>query len=133
MEIYKAIPLELYNTLMNIDSKKSIVKTETVHAPSPESIVGKKGAKLWKLLENHETFSWDSKNEIKYKNQVVSGSNIVDLIIYATTNKKSVNVIGLDVFLQVLSELNIPSNLISQHVRKLIEKPKSKTWIKFTH
>jgi hypothetical protein len=106
MQIYKAIPLELYNTLMNKMEK------------TPK--ISKNAKTLLDLLEKADGFTWNSEGEIIYKDQIVSGSNILDLVEYVTTGKSNLNKTGFDIFQQVLNVLKIPRTLFKVEVRHTV-------------
>jgi hypothetical protein len=111
MQIYKAIPLELYNTLMN--------KMET----SPK--LSKNAKKVLDLLEKADSLTWTSEGEITYKNKPITGSNIFDLVEYVTTGKSNLNETGFDQFQQILNTLKIPRTLFKVQVRNTV----SENWI----
>jgi hypothetical protein len=124
MQIYKAIPLELYNSLM----EKQVVNNERELYKKLTS----KGKRLLLKIIDSNKLQWNLKGELLFENQYVSGSSIVDLINFFTTNeKKKKDLVGLDLFIESL--VDIPLENLSLQGRNLINKVKPKKWIRFQH
>lgn len=133
--------------------KVSIAKDETKEIPSPppssdNSIINqikitipqsyqKFISPLVSLLKQSE-YNWNNKGELVVNNQVIEGSNIVDLISYLMRSRKSVlSPVGFNIFWEGIRKLNIPREWIgnksiqatldikdsSQYRPKIVESP----------
>lgn len=67
---------------------------------------------LVSLLKQSE-YNWNNKGELVVNNQVIEGSNIVDLISYLMRSRKSVlSPVGFNIFWEGIRKLNIPREWI---------------------
>jgi hypothetical protein len=124
MQIYKAIPLELYNSLMQKQVKQNERELNDKLTPRGKRL-------LLKIIDSNK-LHWNVKGEIVFENQYIAGSNIVDLINFVTTNeKKKTDLVGLDLFTKSL--VDIPPENLSLQGKNVINKVKPKKWVRFQH
>jgi hypothetical protein len=130
MDIYKAIPLDLYNKLMNKKPNSSSSSSSTV-LEGEASMLSSKGKQLLTRLENNKKLSWLTNGEFTYENQTIQNSNIFKLINYVTSNKNIDNLIGLEIFLEALRDFGISRDSLSKQAQKTLKTSKPGTWIRF--
>jgi len=117
--VYKVIENSLYERLMNKAEKTD--KEAEMNANVIESIptsIRSKATRLLTYLKQAKAIDWNEKGEIIYKNNPVTGSQIVDLISLATKtlgSKKDSSIIGIPEFIDILKSANTPKELISNH------------------
>jgi hypothetical protein len=134
MQIYKVLPIEEYNKLMQIDNSmdldiSSIISMLKRGQKTP-------GETVLKYITQTKDFGWNSNGEIVYKNNTENNSHILDLLSFATGGAvKPDSLEGLDTFIQVLKDYNISSGLLSSHISSIIHTPrrqeKHRKWIRF--
>lgn len=73
---------------------------------------------LYDTLYQSPLISWDDKGHVKIKDQPITGSSITDLIADVVRDRKGTNPEGWSVFTDVLAELNIPQEYISNTRRR---------------
>jgi len=128
MEIYKIIPLQVYEELMKNDKTQDLAegginvdyyKIISMLKPKQQ----KRGEAILSLLVRNKSFSWNSDGEISYEGKNVEKSHIFELISFVLKPfpSKRINVVGLSTFIQALEDLNIPRNLLSQQVNNMIK------------
>ena len=73
-----------------------------------------KTAVLLNLMHASNRISWDPTGVVSIDNNVVPGSNIIDLVHDVVRKRKNPrNPVGIHTFKQFLHEINIPKELIS--------------------
>ena len=128
MEIYKMIPLQVYEELMKNDKTQDLAEegvnvdySKVISMLKPKQ--QKRGEAILKLLVRNKSFSWNSDGEISYEGKNVEKSHIFELISFVLKPfpSKRINVVGLSTFIQALEDLNIPQNLLSQQVNNMLK------------
>ena len=61
-----------------VETERSNIKSTVVQAVPPQ--FRNKAELLWKQIENTPGLSWDNKNQLMVGNEVIQGSNIIDLV-----------------------------------------------------
>lgn len=79
---------------------------------------------IYFFLKQQNTFmSWTDKGELETpQHGIVQGTNILDLISYLTSNQTRNEPFGLNIFIDVIRNLNLPKTLLSQQGIKAINK-----------
>ena len=65
---------------------------------------------------------WNSRNELKYNNQVIKNSNIFQLVNHAVNKYNNDNILGMKSFYKLLATLKIPDFIVLNKKGKLIMK-----------
>ena len=127
MEIFKIVPLQLYEKFMKNDKTQDL--TEDGVNANVSKIISmlkpkqqKRGEAILSLLVRNKTFSWNNDGEILYMEERIERGHILDLISFALNPfpSKRINIVGLSTFVQALKDLNIPQNLLSQQVYNMM-------------
>lgn len=106
---------------------------ESISSPAPESAaidaieqevvdsvptrMKKKDQQLINRIKNSPHLRWTDKGEIIYKDQVMSNTNVADLINDALRRRKHFEPQGWQLFAQALKEPNVPQDLVGHHER----------------
>jgi hypothetical protein len=72
---------------------------------------------LLKKMKSSPDISWNEKGELKYKGEIVQGSNMVDLVNDVLRKRKYFNPQGWETFGEALPEANVPQDLIGHEDR----------------
>ena len=147
MKIYKALPLKVYQKLMNIRPPPPdpiFTQSEPSHDKIAFSSLKprhkKRAERLLKVIENISNIKYNSLGEIIYNDKPIEKSNIFSLTTFVTGSaaKRNYKPVGFAAFIQLLRDAKVPKNLISLKIRKLVLnkqqksiKGKRSTWIKF--
>jgi hypothetical protein len=67
---------------------------------------------LLKNMKTNRDITWNEKGELKYKDTIVHGSNIVDIVNDVLLKRKYFNPEGWETFGEALREANVPQDLI---------------------
>ena len=119
--MFKLIPL-------NEETKESEVKSEGISVsyflsliPKPNRVVA---AKVVKYLG--EEFSVTTAGEVKFGSATISGSRAHDLLVFVTSRRVSLKNIpaGLQDFLEILKQQNVPAHLLSSRAVKMMKSRK---------
>ena len=101
-------------------SPPAVIETETTDAVE-EEIVPKtmktKAELLVRKMEADPNIAWSEKGELKYKEETVRGSNVVDLVNDVLRKRKYFNPQGWETFGEALREANVPQDLIGHEDR----------------
>ena len=97
---------EIKNELENIQDESRILNVLPLG-------IRKQGAQLLEFLKTDPTtLHWNNQGEIIYKNNIISKSNLSDLLSLVLGQRKNYkHIIGTDEFLQAMRDLNAPSFL----------------------
>lgn len=79
-----------------------------------------KGELLFKRLCDSELVTWDKYGTVSINNNVLDGSNITDLVSDVIRCKKSGSPTGWKEFLNALSTINVPQELIGNPQRRAV-------------
>lgn len=71
-----------------------------------------KAAALYGILKRTPDIKWDNNGSVAFRNQVVPGTNIVDLLNDVIRNRQGNPPVGWDQFAHVLSSINVPKEYI---------------------
>jgi len=102
---------------------KPEISTPTPESESPDPIESEildsvpktmrgKAELLLKKRKTNRDITWNEKGELKYKDKIVHGSNIVDLVNDVLRKRKYFNPEGWETFREALREANVPQDLI---------------------
>ncbi len=112
-----------YQKMMRKKGKDQDVETTTIYtderilATIPKR-VHQRAKSLLEFMHSMTNLSWDSKGTVTIKGTVITGSNICDIMKAALCHYyKDYKPKGLDVFLALLSENNVPETLIQNKCR----------------
>jgi hypothetical protein len=150
-KIIKCIELPLYERLMEIYGKEAgtyeparnieiTSPTPSNEPPNGDSLEIKdivqylcqyqksKAEKLLLILRQLNLVSWQPNFEVLIKKSLIPDSNIVDLVSFVTrkifpTAKQKPPPIGINQFLKVIAEANIPSGLLTIDKEESYEEP----------
>jgi len=123
--------VQLSNTKKNIDIKSEVnndsVKYNKQNIKNKLIIVftkssKKRGEQLLHLFENSEKINWNEKNEIIIKGNIIEKSNIIDLILLTVSNKSKIDLIGINEYINILIDINVPKYFIlNNKIKNLID------------
>ncbi len=123
--------VQLSNTKKNIDIKSEVnndsVKYNKQNIKNKLIIVftkssKKRGEQLLHLFENSEKINWNEKNEIIIKGNIIEKSNIIDLIQLTVSNKSKIDLIGINEYINILIDINVPKYFIlNNKIKNLID------------
>jgi hypothetical protein len=92
----------------------------------PKTMRTRASALLERLKARPDVISWDDMGQVKIDGVFIPKSNISDLISSAMRSRKNFNPIGSQEFFNVLSNLNVPRDLVrnneSMNKRKITQK-----------
>ena len=119
-----------FNPTANVVEPKIVAEPKTVEPPVKDSdplkeetlnsvppSMKRKAEQLWHRMKASQIVDWNEKGELKYKGNVVKGSNVVDLVNDVLRQRKRFNPTGWEVFAEALREENVPQNLIGHDKR----------------
>jgi hypothetical protein len=92
------------------DNEDLLEKEITESVPKMHRV---KAALLLKKMKTSPDTSWNEKGELKYKGEIVQGSNVVDLVNDVLCKRKCFNPQSWETFGETLREANVPQDLIS--------------------
>jgi len=119
--IYKAIPLQVYNTLMNTKRESKPLEISEI-VKKLKSRQSSRAQEILSLLKSSQNFSWNSVGEIIYKDKVELNTNIRSLISFATKSSAGQKPRGFKIFLIALKQEQVPLSLLPAHFKKLLKK-----------
>jgi hypothetical protein len=136
MNVYKVIPIEKYEQIMRNqhgggvsdkvynDSEVQVDKISSVLLLINENQREDAKQILEYLVAEPDPLNWNSQGQIEYKNIFEHFSRIDQLIDIATTKKKFRNwdMPGMCLFLSALQDKQVPVQLLSTHVKALIDR-----------
>lgn len=73
---------------------------------------------MYDSLARADIITWDKTGSVSVKGRKIAGSSIIDLISDVVRNRKDTSPVGWELFAEVLAELNIPQEYISNVRRK---------------
>ena len=79
---------------------------------SVPSSMKQRAKSLIKMIKSGTDMTWNDKGELVYKDQVVPGTNIVDLVNDALRKRKHFEPRGWETFTSGLRELNVPQDIV---------------------
>ena len=77
----------------------------------------RKGQLLLERLRKNPDIDWNERGELVVKGQVISGSNVVDLVNDALRRRKRFEPRGWEIFADALRETNVPQDLVGNPTR----------------
>lgn len=101
----------------------AIMNTGDMEAEVVESVpknYRKKVTLLLERLKRNPDLSWNQNGEMLYKGQLHPNSNMLDLVNDVIRKRKGFNPTGWQTFVDVLSEMNIPRELVGNPDRRSI-------------
>lgn len=106
------------------DGEKNMKGNATVSPMEIENILHtmpatarKRAELLCQRLQESSSFNWNTNGEVSINNEVIPGTNIVDLINDAVRNRKYTNPKGWEQFARVLHDLHVPQEFINNSRR----------------
>jgi len=93
-------------------STKSLPLFSLILESMPKTLV-RNTSTLLNLLLTSNRISWDQTGAVSIDNNVLPGSNIIDLIHDVIRKRTSQHPVGLDVFKSFLRDINVPNELIN--------------------
>ena len=85
--------------------------------PIPRTMRPRATALLSRLKAKADVITWDKIGQVKIEGEIIPNSNISDLVSDAMRSRKDFNPTGAKEFLQVLSKLNLPKDLVRNQNR----------------
>ncbi|KAF4526816.1 hypothetical protein B566_EDAN015143 [Ephemera danica] len=82
-----------------------------------ETRLSRKAKLLLHLLSRSSIISWDDSGRVTINNQLLHGSNIIDLLNDVLRNRKHSSPVGWEPFAHVLASLNVPREFINNDQR----------------
>ena len=101
----KAVEISRQQNKPKVDVEQDVMRT------IPKSMRGKALSLIDRIKENPET-SWNDRGEFVYRGQVVSGTNMVDLINDVLRHRKTFNPRGRYDFARALRDSHVPQEMI---------------------
>ncbi len=104
-------------------SPPAAIETETKDAMEEEILesvpktMKTKAELLVRKMKADRNIAWSEKGELKYKEETVRGSNVVDLVNDVLRKRKYFNPQGWETFGEALREANVPQDLIGHEDR----------------
>jgi hypothetical protein len=99
-------------------SPPAVIETETKDAMEEEILesvpktMKTKAELLVRKMKADPNIAWSEKGELKYREETVRGSNVVDLVNDVLRKRKYFNPQGWETFGEALREANVPQDLI---------------------
>jgi len=82
----------------------------------------KRGEQLLNFLENTSKIEWNEKDELVINGIAIEKSNIIDLLMLTVSNRSKIDLIGINEYINLLANLNIPKYLIvNNKIKKIID------------
>ncbi len=72
-----------------------------------------------KIKENPEVMKWDSRGQLVFQDQPVSGTHVVDLVGDFLRARKGFDPVGWETFAQGLAKMNTPEDLVRNQARRI--------------
>ncbi len=99
------------------DTSSAVDAIEQEVMESVPSRMKKKAQLLINRIKAHPELTWTDRGELMYKNQVVTNSNVADLVNDMLRRRKHFQPHGWQTFGQALKEMNVPQDLIGHRER----------------
>ena len=100
------------------DSKSQPLTETEILSSIPKNIRTLAQSMINRLQANNDQISWNDKGEVSIDNQVIPGSNIIDLVNDQLKSRKSFNPIGWKLFTESLDRINMPKYLMRNEKRR---------------
>jgi len=120
------IPVTMVDGVPASDEHESVTDTTTpipadaVEREMLESVpprMKRKAELLINRIKAHPQLTWTDRGELVYKDQVVTNTNVADLVNDVLRRRKHFEPHGWQTFAQALKETNVPQDLIGHHER----------------
>ncbi|KAF4529188.1 hypothetical protein B566_EDAN017653 [Ephemera danica] len=101
----------------NNDYGPPTMSDDIVQSMGNNPVLSRKAKLLMNLLSRSPYISWDESGRVMINNQLLHGSNIIDLLNDVLRNRKHSAPVGWEPFARVLASLNVPREFIHNEQR----------------
>ena len=99
------------------ETQEDSLSVEMIVRGIPKTMKTRARALLERLKEREDVVTWDDMGQVLLNGVLIPKSNISDLISDAMRSRKHFNPVGVREFYKVLSEINIPKDLVRNERR----------------